>query len=255
MQEPNVLTLHPNITICGDIHGQFFDLLELFKKGGPPAETQYLFLGDYVDRGYHSTETILLLFVYKVLYPHNIYLLRGNHECRSLTQIYGFYDEVFRKYGNIVPWKIITKTCQYLPITAMVNDKIMCVHGGISPDVPTVEIIYSLERVTELGEKTALSDLLWSDPDNCVDMWTINPRGAGYLFSEKAAQKFNYLNGIDTIVRAHQLVEDGYIYNFQDQTILTVWSAPNYYYRCGNRAAIVIIDTALNKKFIQFDAS
>ena len=135
------------VTICGDIHGQFLDLMELFKIGGNIPETNYLFMGDYIDRGLQSIETICLLFAYKVKYPRNMNILRGNHESRQITQVYGFYDECLRKYGNANVWKYFTDLFDSLPVTAVVEDQIFCLHGGLSPSIDTLEQIKQLDRV------------------------------------------------------------------------------------------------------------
>jgi len=181
VKEINVQPVRAPVTICGDIHGQFHDLRELFRLGGKLPDTNYLFMGDYVDRGHYSVETVTLLIALKVRYPDRITILRGNHESRQITQVYGFYDECLRKYGNANVWKLLTELFDYLPLTAVVNDQIFCLHGGLSPSIDTLDQIKQLDRVQEVPHEGPICDLLWSDPDDRMG-WGISPRGAGYSF-------------------------------------------------------------------------
>ena len=254
VQEENIIRVDSPVIVCGDIHGQFYDLLELFKKGGPLPQKNYLFLGDFVDRGYHSVETFLLLLAYKVRYPDRINLLRGNHESRQITQIYGFYDECRRKYGNSNVWKFCTDLFDYMPLAAMIDEKILCVHGGLSHSINKISEIKNLDRKQEIPQEGAMCDLMWSDP--CEDMkgWHVSPRGAGYLFGSDICEKFAYENNVSAICRSHQLLQDGYRIVFKE-LLITIWSAPNYCYRCGNLAAIMELDANLNKKFVTFRES
>ncbi|ELV13721.1 Serine/threonine-protein phosphatase PP1-beta catalytic subunit [Tupaia chinensis] len=140
----------------GDIHGQYTDLLRLFEYGGFPPEANYLFLGDYVDRGKQSLETICLLLAYKIKYPENFFLLRGNHECASINRIYGFYDECKRRF-NIKLWKTFTDCFNCLPIAAIVDEKIFCCHGGLSPDLQSMEQIRRIMRPTDVPDTGTLA--------------------------------------------------------------------------------------------------
>jgi serine/threonine-protein phosphatase 2A catalytic subunit len=150
-KESNVQHVQAPVTVCGDIHGQFYDLMELFKIGGKCPETNYLFMGDYVDRGYFSLETVSLLLCLKVRYPSRIYLTRGNHETRQVTQVYGFYDECMRKYNNNPQiWKYFTDLFDYLPLTAVVENSILCLHGGLSPDISSLDHIRMIDRFQEV---------------------------------------------------------------------------------------------------------
>ncbi|CAF2123707.1 unnamed protein product [Brassica napus] len=249
MDESNVQPVKSPVTICGDIHGQFHDLAELFRIGGMCPDTNYLFMGDYVDRGYYSVETVTLLVALKLRYPQRITILRGNHESRQITQVYGFYDECLRKYGNANVWKIFTDLFDYFPLTALVESEIFCLHGGLSPSIETLDNIRNFDRVQEVPHEGPMCDLLWSDPDDRCG-WGISPRGAGYTFGQDISEQFNHSNGLKLIARAHQLVMDGYNWA-HEQKVVTIFSAPNYCYRCGNMASILEVDDCRNHSFIQ----
>ncbi|CAL9166748.1 unnamed protein product [Musa hybrid cultivar] len=251
MEESNVQPVKSPVTICGDIHGQFHDLAELFRIGGKCPDTNYLFMGDYVDRGYYSVETVTLLVALKVRYPQRITILRGNHESRQITQVYGFYDECLRKYGNANVWKIFTDLFDYFPLTALVESEIFCLHGGLSPSIETLDSIRSFDRVQEVPHEGPMCDLLWSDPDDRCG-WGISPRGAGYTFGQDISEQFNHTNNLRLIARAHQLVMDGYNWG-HEQKVVTIFSAPNYCYRCGNMASIMEVDECKGQTFIQFE--
>mmetsp|Transcript_4093 Transcript_4093/g.13663 ORF Transcript_4093/g.13663 Transcript_4093/m.13663 type:complete len:329 (-) Transcript_4093:173-1159(-) len=252
-RDANVRRVKSPVTIVGDIHGQFHDLLELFRIGGHAPDTNYLFMGDYVDRGYYSVECVTLVVALKVRYPERVTILRGNHESRQITQVYGFYDECVRKYGNASVWKLFTDLFDHLPLAAMVDERLFCPHGGLSPSLDTVDQILALDRAHEVPHEGPICDLMWSDPDDRLG-WGISPRGAGYTFGHDISEKFNRENGFDFIVRAHQLVMEGYSW-FHNERLVTVFSAPNYCYRCGNMAAIMEVDEHLASNFIQHAAS
>ncbi|RAH40382.1 serine/threonine-protein phosphatase [Aspergillus aculeatinus CBS 121060] len=338
IEEGNVVCVDAPVTICGDIHGQFHDLMELFRVGGDVPDTNYLFMGDFVDRGFYSLESFLLLLCLKVRYPDRITLIRGNHESRQITTVYGFYDECIRKYGSANVWRYCCEVFDYLALGALVlgassgleptgpalettsstmslddseletevlnsrgevtmssyrpkqprtdspllpslsQDKsatssttqtpasssmpplrsgwagtgatgdssgsyatgtgaVLCVHGGLSPLIDSVDKIRLIDRKQEVPHEGAMCDLLWSDPDE-IDGWGLSPRGAGFLFGGDIVKHFNYKNDLSLIARAHQLVMEGYKEMF-DGGIVTVWSAPNYCYRCGNVASIL----------------
>ena len=247
-EESNVQPVDAPVIICGDIHGQFYDLKNIFKVGGEIPEKKYLFLGDYVDRGYNSVETLEYLLCLKLKYEGRITLLRGNHESRQICFTYGFYEEVTKKYGNANPWRYFNEVFDYLPIAAIVEGKLFCVHGGLSPKICYIDQIRLLNRLQEIPHEGAFCDLMWSDPDD-IDGWQISSRGAGYLFGEKVVEEFIQLNDIDLICRAHQLVNEGFKYWFTDKKLVTVWSAPNYCYRCGNKASILVIDENCKSEF------
>jgi len=248
----NVAQLECPITVCGDIYGQFEDLLEIFDIGGEVPETNYIFLGDYVDRGYNSVETFIFLLTLKIKYPHRITLLRGSHESRQISQIYGFYDECQRKYGSVNVWRMCTDIFDLFQLAAVIESKVFCVHGGLSPHVKLIDDIRKLDRKQEVPRDGPMSDILWSDPDKEVMTYCYPYRGAGYLFGEEDTVKFSRENNIDLIARAHQWIQEGYRFLFNDK-LVTVWSAPNYL-RSGNDASIMEFDEHMNKSFKIFEA-
>ncbi|KAL5080184.1 hypothetical protein RYX36_008605 [Vicia faba] len=187
MDESNVQPVKSPVTICGDIHGQFHDLAELFRIGGKCPDTNYLFMGDYVDR---------------VRYPQRITILRGNHEIRQITQVYGFYDEFLRKYGSANVWKIFTDLFDFFPLTALVESEIFCLHGGLSPLIETLDNIRNFNRVQEVPHEGPMCDLLWSDPDDRCG-WGISPRGDGYTFGQDISEQFNHTNSLKLIASAY----------------------------------------------------
>lgn len=196
-------------------------------------------------------ETVTLLVTLKVRWPERIFILRGNHESRQITQVYGFYDECLRKYGSANVWKMFTDLFDYFPLTAVVNDSIFCLHGGLSPSINTLDNIRLLNRVQEVPHEGAMCDLLWSDPDERCG-WGISPRGAGYTFGLDISRQYNHTNGLRLVARAHQLVMEGFQWT-HDRNVVTIFSAPNYCYRCGNQGAFMEADEWLNFTFLQFD--
>jgi diadenosine tetraphosphatase ApaH/serine/threonine PP2A family protein phosphatase len=255
IEESNVPHLSSPVTICGDIHGQFPDLLELFAVSGElsaDSENHYIFLGDLVDRGANSVETLTLLLLLKVRYPTKVTLIRGNHETRQVTTIYGFYDECKKKYGSTDVWRACTETFDCFPLAALVDGKTLAVHGGLSPELPLVEKFHLIPRRTEAPNEGAFCDLLWSDPGDDVTGWVVSPRGAGYLYGANVTREFQHLNRISLIARAHQVVQEGFKYHFDEERCVTVWSAPNYCYRCGNLATVLRIHPDQSREFIVF---
>jgi len=247
MEESNVQPVHSPVTVCGDVHGQFYDLKELFRQGGNIPTANYIFMGDFVDRGHHSVETLQLLLCYKARYPECITLLRGNHESRQVTQVYGFYDECFRKYGSSNVWKYCTEVFDYFALACVIDGQIMCVHGGLSPSITTIDQVRLIGRNQEIPHEGPFCDLMWSDPEDIED-WAPSNRGAGWLFGNKVTSQFNHINGLQLVCRAHQLVQEGYKYMFPDKNLITVWSAPNYCYRCGNVASILMLNENLDRQ-------
>jgi len=235
--EGNVLEITSPVVICGDIHGQLYDLFELFDHAGPKEDQKFLFMGDYVDRGYYSIETFCYLAALKVKRPDQVYLLRGNHECRQVNQMYGFFNECQFRFGHGGIWSLCNEVFDLLPMAALIDNRVFSIHGGLSPDIPLIECISLINRNDELPASGPLCDICWSDPDS-IQGWRLNQRGAGYLFGSAPVNEFCQNNGLDFITRSHQPAMEGFQWFF-DNKLVTVWSAPNYMYRSGNRASIM----------------
>ena len=242
-EQKMLVELEAPLHVCGDIHGQYYDLLRIFEHCGYPGEYNYLFLGDYVDRGKQSLETICLLLCYKIKYPDKVTLLRGNHESSVTNRIYGFYDECKRRY-NVKLWKSFTELFNFLPVAALIDDKILCMHGGLSPDLKSINNITEIQRPTDIPDTGLLCDLLWSDPDKEATEYDENDGGVSAIFGEKVVIIFNKNNDLDLIIRAHQVVDDGYEF-FANRQLITIFSAPNYCGEFDNSAGIMIIDDSL----------
>ncbi|KAI4839507.1 serine/threonine protein phosphatase 4 [Plasmodium brasilianum] len=253
IKEENIRNVNIPVIICGDIHGQFHDLTELFNIGNELPYINYIFLGDYVDRGKYSIETFLLLLALKLRYPDQITLIRGNHESRQITEVYGFYDECIKKYGSVNVWKYCTDVFDYLSVGALIENNYFCIHGGLSPSFNKIDELREIKRFQEIPRYGSLCDIMWSDPSD-KNGWDKSPRGAGHLFGPDIVQKFCYVNNIEIIARAHQLVMEGYKWWF-DKKLITIWSAPNYCYRCGNIASIMEIDENSSFQFKCFGPS
>ena len=242
-EQKMLVELEAPLHVCGDIHGQYYDLLRIFEHCGYPGEYNYLFLGDYVDRGKQSLETVCLLLCYKIKFPDKVTLLRGNHESSVTNRIYGFYDECKRRY-NVRIWRSFTDLFNYLPVAAIIDEKILCMHGGLSPELKNLQNIQDITRPTDIPDTGLLCDLLWSDPDKDVVEYDENDRGVSVIFGEKIVQDFNKKNDLDLIIRAHQVVDDGYEF-FAQRQLITIFSAPNYCGEFDNSAGIMIIDESL----------
>ncbi|KAI9207517.1 serine/threonine protein phosphatase Pzh1 [Polychytrium aggregatum] len=261
LDQPVLLELNPPVHIVGDIHGQYNDLCRVFDMCGYPPSANYLFLGkypyllcnsrDYVDRGKQSLETILLLFSYKIKYPENFFILRGNHESASVNRVYGFYDECKRRC-NLKIWKVFTDAFNCLPIAAIVAEliflAIFCVHGGLSPSLNNMDEVRMIERPCDVPDFGLLNDLLWSDPSETAIDWEDNERGVSYCFGKTIVTEFLAKHDFDLVCRAHMVVEEGYEF-FNDRTLVTIFSAPNYCGEFDNKGAVMAVNEELMCSF------
>ncbi|KAK8503449.1 hypothetical protein V6N12_066139 [Hibiscus sabdariffa] len=251
--EPTVLQLKAPIKIFGDLHGQFGDLMRLFDEYGSPstagdiAYIDYLFLGDYVDRGQHSLETITLLLALKVECPHNVHLIRGNHEAADINALFGFRIECIERMGErdgIWAWHRINRLFNWLPLAALIEKKIICMHGGIGRSINHVEQIENLQRpITMEAGSIVLMDLLWSDPteNDSVEGLRPNARGPGLVtFGPDRVMEFCNNNDLQLIVRAHECVMDGFE-RFAQGHLITLFSATNYCGTANNAGAILVL--------------
>ncbi|XP_031563907.1 serine/threonine-protein phosphatase 2B catalytic subunit alpha isoform-like [Actinia tenebrosa] len=249
-KEKNMLEVDAPITVCGDIHGQFYDLVKLFEVGGSPQTTRYLFLGDYVDRGYFSIECVLYLWALKLLYSNTLFLLRGNHECRHLTEYFTFKTECKIKYSEAV-YDACMDSFDCLPLAALMNQQFLCVHGGLSPEIHTLDDIKKLDRIKEPPAFGPMCDLLWSDPledygnEKTSEHFSHNTvRGCSYFYSYPATCEFLQNNNLLSVIRAHEAQDAGYrMYRKSQATgfpsLITIFSAPNYLDVYNNKAAVL----------------
>jgi diadenosine tetraphosphatase ApaH/serine/threonine PP2A family protein phosphatase len=250
MGEPMLVPVAAPVNICGDIHGQIHDLSVILETGKLPPASRYLFLGDYVDRGKHGIECMCVLLGLKILYPKQVYLLRGNHESSSITRQYGFFDEVKRRF-NVKLWKKFIDIFNCLPIAGLVEEAILCMHGGLSPNLNSLDDILNVQRPTDIPDQGLVCDMLWSDPEPGVTGWQNNDRGVSFVFGEGVVHdKLRQLD-LDLVVRAHQVQENGYQF-FAGRKLVTIFSATNYCGEFTNSGAMLQIDGDLHCSFQLF---
>ncbi|KAL3123368.1 hypothetical protein niasHT_003410 [Heterodera trifolii] len=244
-QQQTLVRIQPPVNVCGDIHGQFTDLLRIFSTLGPPPEKKYLFLGDYVDRGPQSLETVVLLFCYKVKYPESVTLLRGNHECSNINRVYGFYSEIEQRYQQADTRRLFdmfNQTFAWMPYVGLIGDRILCMHGGISDRITSLQQLNELRRpLLTLPSPSLEMDLLWADPMLDIRGVEPSPRGAGVVFGEDVVFRICEMLNINYIIRAHELVLEGIEY-FADERLVTVFSVPRYHNQMNTGAALTIAE-------------
>ena len=246
--EPMLVEVAAPINVCGDIHGQLHDLQVLLDVGPPPTN-RFLFLGDYVDRGKFGIECISVLLRLKMKYPDKVYLLRGNHESSAIARQYGFFDECKRRYKNgLKLFKKFTDLFSYLPIAAVIEGRALCMHGGISSELQSLDQIRNLARPYEVPESGLVADILWSDPSEDHLGWQPSERGVSFTFGRDILDDFTRKMDLDLIIRAHQVMDNGYGF-FAGRKLVTVFSASNYCGEFTNLGAMLLMDGDLRCKF------
>lgn len=244
-----------HITVCGDTHGQYFDLMKIFELNGlPSTDNPYVFNGDFVDRGSFSVEVILTLLAFKVLNPQCMHLTRGNHESKSMNVIYGFYGEVKAKLGPSAVELFRELFCA-LPLAYVLGNKVMVVHGGI-PTCPGGDLasLREIERTREPPDEGPMCECLWNDPQDELGT-TPNKRGVGVAWGPDLTQKYLSENGLSLVVRSHEVKEEGYELT-HDGFCCTIFSAPNYCDQMGNKGAFIRFNgDDMVPHFTQFNAA
>lgn len=235
--EDSLLKLSGDFVVVGDIHGNLDDLLRIFEKHGYPPISRYLFLGDFIDRGSSSLEVIIALYLLKLMFPQSVYLLRGNHECESISSVYGFKEECLKKSTPFI-YRSFISSFMFLPFAATINGKYFCVHGGLSPSLQNINEIDKFGRPFVTSNNVMLNDLVWSDPMQNCENFVPSDRGSGYFFGQRNLDDFLKANNLDLMIRSHESCMDGFYFSLEK--CLTIFSNTNY---CGikNNAAIVII--------------
>lgn len=248
--EMALIKLTPPVIVVGDIHGEFYNLLRIFEQNGKPPDQQYLFLGDYVDRGSQSIEVITILLIYKILYPEHIFLLRGNHESPEINEINGFKTECVSRYSPRL-WNVFNDVFSVFPIAAIIGSKIFATHAGISPKIEKINFFDTIERpITKIIDSGPIEDLAWSDPDPSAEDWKENSRGRSYFFGPNQIHKFLDDNELEVLVRAHQNVPGGFEFPFEpDRCVVTIFSIPTQGDPVGNDGAVLKIDKDLSCSF------
>lgn len=239
-QEPIVLSLSSPQIIIGDLHGQLLDLIRIIKDNGGPHKTKYLFLGDLVDRGEFSIETILLVLTYKALWPQNVYIIRGNHEfVFSCSQ--DFYQDIKSNYSNPhIVFGAFLNAFSQMPLGAIIDDSVFAVHGGIGPEFSRIDQLKEIKRPLDDFGNPVIDSALWSDPNAQLSEYEPSHRGTGYLFGKNVLTKFLQTNGMKILIRGHESVSQGFEYQFNRQC-LTVFSASNYCGRLENDGGVIIM--------------
>eukprot|EP00804_Cyclotella_cryptica_P005230 CCRYP_018885-RD/>CCRYP_018885-RD protein AED:0.43 eAED:0.43 QI:0/-1/0/1/-1/1/1/0/337 len=246
-------SLPPRLTVCGDTHGQFYDVLHIFELNGYPSKNNpYLFNGDFVDRGSFSVEVILTLLLFKLSDPDCIHLHRGNHETKNMNKIYGFEGEVKAKYDDRI-FELFLEVFSHLPLASVVGGKVFVTHGGL-PTEPGVTLaeIRKIKRGCEPPNEGLMSDLLWADPQPFPGK-SPSKRGVGFSFGPDITESFLKGNGLQLLVRSHEVKDEGYLVEHGGKTI-TVFSAPNYCDSMGNKGAFIHFAEDCEPKFTQYEA-
>lgn len=245
IEEPNMYSIEGKVVVVGDVHGQFYDFLQIFDLCGEPSKTRFLFLGDLVDRGFMGLEIVTYLFLWKLRYPENVLLVRGNHESRNANLTYGFVEECKKKYRSIEAWEKICNVFDSFPVAALINKKILCVHGGISPLLESLDDIRAIDRLREvcIGKQNLMADILWNDPDSSLKSdFGSSARGPFFsTFGEEHAKAFFKKTGVTKLIRAHELCSEGFKESLPN--VYTIWSAPNYAGKYQNKAAVMQINS------------
>lgn len=262
-EEPTLLKISSPVTVVGDVHGQLYDLRIIFDKCGYPSTKKYLFLGDYVDKGFRDFDTILLLLCYKILNPHNVYLLRGNHELSCINKYCGLFDIIKNEYENgQIIYEKVNEIFDYLSLAAIVDEQIFCVHGGISKHLNKMEDLNEIKKpVNEclVFENNhfidgLVTDLLWAECDKDIDYWRNGNYGYETFFGYKAVEDFLTKFNLKLICRGHEYNKDGIEYNFSPhKSFITIFSAPFYRLMYDNTAAVIHFNKSLDFEVSKFE--
>ncbi|RCN46429.1 Ser/Thr phosphatase family protein [Ancylostoma caninum] len=254
-RQPSLLEICAPVIIVGDIHGQYADLLNIFEECGWPFEKRYLFLGDYVDRGKNSLEVLVLVLALQIRFPRQVFLLRGNHEIKSVNKGYGFYGDLRLRYSEENECdqllEAVGRVYGQLPLAALLCGKILCLHGGLSPKLQSVDDIRKIKRGT-VEPSGLLEDLLWSDPSpTCTGFKANVDRGCSFVFGSDVVADRCQKMGILMIVRGHQAVDEGFEIS-PDRKVITLFSAPGYQDHYVNKGAVMIVSADRTVTFKQF---